>query len=152
MLPWSWIGSHNRKAGDYPPLCHGRFVCFPVHPLQSVHHSSDGMLLSLLALCGPFPCPPDHKQAPLVVPVLWRCPSQGQEVNSFLWISCLLLSDAFQAEACLNSAPILLNICTPSGLDLTRYFTQARSSPFIKGINQDAGQTQICGKPLQFWE
>lgn len=54
---------------------------FPVDPLQSVHHSSDGMLLSLLALCGPFPCSPDHKQAPLVVPVLWRCPSQGQEVE-----------------------------------------------------------------------
>lgn len=42
-LPWSWIGSHNRKVGGYPPLSHGRFLWFPVDLLQSLHHSSDGM-------------------------------------------------------------------------------------------------------------
>lgn len=97
-------------------------------PPVSTSHNSDGMLLSLLALCCPFPCPPDHKPAPLVCLHSGDVPPKGRRLNSFLWISFLLLSDAFQAEACRNSAPVLLNTCNPLGLDPTSHFTSKFST------------------------
>lgn len=65
--------------------------------------------------------------------------------------SFLLLSDAFQAEACLNSAPVLLDICNPLGLDPTRHFTGKFSTLCWRH------QSRCCsdpdrGKPLQVWE
>lgn len=95
-------------------------MCLPVDPLQSVHHSSDGMLLSLLAL---FPVPQTTNKDLLLFLCSGDVPVKGRTLNSLLWISFLLLSDAFQAEACLNSAPVLLDICNPLGLDPTRHFT-----------------------------
>lgn len=90
--PWSWVGSpeagmraaalspRRRKVGGYAPCAVVGSCASLCTPPVSTSHNSDGMLLSLLALCRPFPCPPDHKPAPLV-PVVWRCPSRGQEVE-----------------------------------------------------------------------
>lgn len=84
------------KVGGYPPHpMPWLFHAPPCVPLPvGTSHNFDGMQLSLLALCGSFACPQGNKSAPLIVPVLWRCPSKGRTLNLPLWISFLLLSDS----------------------------------------------------------